>query len=323
MPKKIAVVLFNLGGPDSLDAVQPFLFNLFCDKAIITVPNPFRYFIAKLISSKRTHQAKEIYSQIGGRSPILFETEAQKKALEKKLNGNKNEYKVFISMRYWYPFSYETIEDVKKYSPDEIILLPLYPQFSTTTTESSVDDWGAQAKKIGMNIKTNIVKNYFFEENFIKSHSSLIKKLYKNSEKLRILFSAHGLPKKIVEKGDPYQRQVEKTVELVVKDLAIENLDYVVCYQSRVGPLEWIGPSTESELERAGEEKVSVMVVPIAFVSEHSETLVELDIEYKKLAMDSGVKNYYRVPTLSTDELFIKSLAEICLNSDKFSEIQF
>lgn len=312
MAKNIAVVLFNLGGPSDFKSVKPFLFNLFYDKNIISVPNPFRYFLAKLISGKREIIAKEIYEKIGGKSPIFEETEKQAKALEKELNKiSSDNYKVFISMRYWHPFSSETIKKVKQYSPDEVILLPLYPQFSTATTASSFADWDKKAQEFFSITKK--ICCYPSEELFINSHVNSLEKIDIDNN-TRILFSAHGLPEKVVKAGDPYQSQVEITVGEIIKKIGRKNLDYVICYQSRVGPLKWIGPATDEEIKRAGTDGKKIVVVPIAFVSEHSETLVELDIEYKKLAEDSGVKDYKRVPTLSEDEFFIKSLANICLN---------
>ncbi|PIR37643.1 MAG: ferrochelatase [Alphaproteobacteria bacterium CG11_big_fil_rev_8_21_14_0_20_39_49] len=317
--QKKAVILFNLGGPDSLNAVKPFLFNLFNDKAIISVPNPMRFILAKLISSKREKTAQEIYSHMGGKSTIIPQTIAQKDALEAILNeGGGDAYKVFICMRYWHPFSHEVVTEVKNYNPDEIILLPLYPQFSTTTTASSVNDWNNNAKKAWLEVPTKTICCYPYEEKFIKSHLNLINdaiKRVKNKDSIRILFSAHGLPKKIIDKGDPYQWQVEQGAEKIAKKIEIDNLDWNVCYQSRVGPLEWIKPSTDEEIVRAGKEGKSVVLVPIAFVSEHSETLVELDIEYKKLADENNVKEYIRVPTLSVEKDFIRSLADICKNA--------
>lgn len=315
---KTAVILFNLGGPDSLQAVKPFLFNLFYDKAIISAPNPMRYFIAKLISSRREKTAKEIYAQIGGKSPIVEQTKSQSDALQEILNqSGSKKYKTFVCMRYWHPFAEDIAKEVKQYSPDEIILLPLYPQFSTATTQSSIDDWHNNAKKIGIDTPTKAICCYPMEKSFIQSHLNLINKAIDQIEdknNIRILFSAHGLPQKIIDKGDPYQWQVEQGAKKIAEKLNIENLDWNVCYQSRVGPLKWITPSTEDEIQRAGKDGKSVILVPIAFISEHSETLVELDIEYKHLADENNVKKYIRVPTLSVEKDFIKSLANICFN---------
>lgn len=318
---KKAVILFNLGGPDNLDAVEKFLFNLFYDKNIITIPNPVRYFLAKIISKKRAPIAREIYKQIGNKSPILEETKKQAVALENALNGNdSNVYKVFVAMRYWHPFSYETIEEVRKFTPEEVILLPLYPQFSTTTSKSSMDDWNKVAKN-KLTVPTKAICSYHRQENFITAHVDRIRKYYEEASTVcnpRILFSAHGLPEKIIQKGDPYQKQIEETAAAIVSKLAIKDLDFIVCYQSRVGRLKWIEPSTDQEINRAGQDGVGVIIVPIAFVSEHSETLVELDIEYRELAMKCGVKSYLRVPALGDDKNFIKALVEVCKNPESF-----
>jgi ferrochelatase len=321
MSKKIAVILFNLGGPDSPAAVEPFLFNLFNDKAIITLPNPLRWFLAKLISSKRAPIARHIYALIGGKSPILEETKKQAEALEKRLGDN---YKAFISMRYWHPFSDETIKNVIKYNPDEIILLPLYPQFSTSTTGSSLQDWKLQCSKYQLNTPTKTICCYPLAEKFIDLHAQLIKKSYSqiaDKSKVRILFSAHGLPQKMIDAGDPYQYQIEQNASAIVQKLSIENLDWKVCYQSKVGRLKWLEPSTETEIITAAKQGISLIIVPIAFVSEHSETLVELDIEYKKMAEENGNIQYLRVPTLSIENSFIDSLADICENYGSVGKI--
>jgi ferrochelatase len=318
---KIAVILFNLGGPDKLESVKPFLFNLFNDKAIITAPNPFRFLIAKLISSKREKTAQEIYSHLNGKSPILEETLAQKTALEKELikNDNKNSYKCFIAMRYWHPRAEDVIKEVKKYKADKIILLPLYPQFSTTTSNSSINEWQEEAKKQNLKTATITICCYPKDDLFIKAHTDLIKKHLKKikNKNYRILFSAHGLPQKIIENGDPYEWQIRETTHKIIKELNIKNLDYINCFQSKVGPLKWLEPSTETEIIRAGKDKKSLILVPIAFISEHSETLVELDIEYKELADANKVKEYIRIPTLSVNKYFISSLANLVKNSLK------
>lgn len=313
---KTAIILFNLGGPDNLGVVEPFLFNLFYDPAIIRLPKPLRYLIAKLISKKRTPIAQEIYRKIGGGSPLLKNTKEQAIALEKLMTDSR----VFIAMRYSKPRSSEVVGKVKSYDPDQILLLPLYPQFSTTTSKSSIDEWNIEAKKIGLKVPTRTLCCYYNDERFINAHVDLIRPYYERAKRNgipRILFSAHGLPEKIVKSGDPYQWQVEKTVEAVVAKLGITDLDYNICYQSRVGPLRWIGPSTDQEIIRASKEGKIIILVPIAFVSEHSETLVELDIEYRKLAVENGVIDYLRVPALGTSQHFIEALRSLCLNNDK------
>lgn len=316
---KTAVVLFNLGGPDSLKAVRPFLFNLFNDAAIITLPQPLRFLIATMISLKRARKARGIYRQIGGKSPILQQTVAQAEALEKKLCEN-GEFKVFVSMRHWHPMSRVVAKKVKAYKPDHIVLLPLYPQFSTTTTGSAFDDWQVSAKSVGLKAPSTRICCYPEDMSFVAAQANLIRDAYwKASEngKPRVLFSAHGLPEKIIAEGDPYQWQVERSAAAIRQIITMGDLDYSICYQSRVGRLQWIGPSTEEELVRAGKDKVPVVLVPISFVSEHSETLVELDIEYRHLAEKSGVPGYWRVPALGVESHYIESLANLCLNADR------
>ena len=303
---KIAIILFNLGGPDSLDAVQPFLRNLFSDPAIITLPSWLRLPLARFIASRRTPKAMEIYAKIGGSSPILGQTEAQARALEDAL-GSEHEWRGYVCMRYWHPMTEAVVRSVKRFAPDRIVLLPLYPQFSTTTTGSSFTAWKAAADFMA---PTAEVESYPTEPGFIRASVELIKEgLGKTSGATRVLFSAHGLPEKIIKAGDPYQTQVEQTAAAIGEHLG--TVDWSVCYQSRVGPLRWIGPSTESEIRRAAADKVGVVLYPISFVSEHSETLVELDIDYRHLARDAGVPTYIRVPTVGTHPLFIHGLANL------------
>jgi ferrochelatase len=314
---KTAVVLFNLGGPDNLESVKPFLRNLFNDPAIIRKPFPLRKFLAWLISSSRANKTRAIYQAIGGKSPILENTQAQATALESALGS---EYKTFISMRYWHPMSGSVAKNVKAWEPDNIILLPLYPQFSTTTTASSFADWEKSARAANLNVPTTRICCYPNEPNFLAAHATLIRDAYwKSSEhgKPRILFSAHGLPEKISSDGDSYSWQIKETVAGVLKILTIENVDYSICYQSRVGRLEWLKPYTEEEIARAGKDRAPVVMVPISFVSEHAETLAELDIDYKNRSLEHGVPDYQRVPALGVDRFFIESLADICRGADK------
>lgn len=306
-----AVVLFNLGGPDRPEAVRPFLFNLFNDPAIIGLPQPVRYLIARLLSGRRVATAAKIYEQLGGGSPLLANTQAQAAALQLKL---ADDTRVFIAMRYWHPMARETAAAVRAFDPDEVILLPLYPQFSTTTTGSSCRDWERAAAAVGLGVPTRTVCCYPVGRGFVAATAALIRPALDEARQVgrpRILFSAHGLPKKVVKGGDPYQWQVEQSAAAIVRELGEPDLDWVVCYQSRVGPLEWLGPYTDAEVERAGRDRVPVVLVPIAFVSEHSETLVELDIEYRHRAEHHGVPLYLRVPTVSAHEAFIDNLATV------------
>ena len=314
---KRAVLLFNLGGPDKLDSVQPFLFNLFNDPSIISIPSLFRYPLAKLISFKRAPTAKKIYKSIGNKSPILELTNEQSAGLERRLSKD-DDYKCFVIMRCWHPRASYVIKKVKEYNPEEIILLPLYPQYSAATSGSSIKEWKDLCRKENYNIKTKTICCYPTENNFIESHISLIKKTLEKLENnnLKLIFSAHGLPESKIKKGDPYQWQVEETVKEIMIKIKNENLDYIISYQSRVGPLKWIGPATDEIIIKYAKEKKGIVIVPIAFVSEHSETLVELDIEYKNLAEKNGCAFYKRVPALGTEENFIKGLAELVLQQE-------
>ncbi|MBI3453037.1 MAG: ferrochelatase [Rhodospirillales bacterium] len=315
--KRVAVVLFNLGGPDRPAAIQPFLFNLFNDPAIIGAPQPIRYLLAKLISARRAPVAAAIYAQIGGGSPLLANTRAQATALQRAL-ADLGEARAFTAMRYWHPMSDEVAAEVKAFGPDEIILLPLYPQFSTTTTGSSSRAWSVAARRAGLGVPTRIVCCYPTEPGFIAALAALVRQGYDAAQAHgapRVLFSAHGLPKKVVRAGDPYQSQVEASAAAVAAAATIPGLDWRVCYQSRVGPLEWIGPDTEAEIERAGRDGVPVIVAPISFVNEHSETLVELDIEYRAHAARHNVPYYVRVPTVSVETAFIGGLARLVRDS--------
>lgn len=317
MSERLAVVLFNLGGPDRLEAVQPFLFNLFNDPAIINLPQPLRWAIAKVISSRRAPIAQEIYEELGGGSPLLANTEAQAGALRDAVaatSGEAREFRCFIAMRYWHPLTEQTVAEVQAWNPDRILLLPLYPQYSTTTTESSIRAWRRAAAKAKLSVPTATVCCYPVLDGFIAASAALLGKTLRLAGEgvpPRVLFSAHGLPQKVIDRGDPYQYQVERTAAAIVAALPEEKFDWTVCYQSRVGPLEWIKPYTEDEIRRAGDEGVPLIVMPIAFVSEHSETLVELDIEYRALAEEAGVPGYERISTVSTDPDFIDGLAKL------------
>ena len=314
---KKAVILFNLGGPDKLESVEPFLFNLFNDPAIISIPSIFRYPLAKFISKKRAPITKNIYKEIGNKSPILELTKDQAKSLENNLS-KKGNYKCFVAMRCWHPRASDVIKKVREYKPEEIMLLPLYPQFSASTSGSSINEWKDLCKKENYKVKTKTICCYPTESNFIASHVSLIKKTLQNIENnnFKLIFSAHGLPESKIKKGDPYQWHVEETVKEIMYKLKTENLDYVISYQSRVGPMKWIGPSTDSEIIKYSKEKKGIVIVPVAFVSEHSETLVELDIKYKKLAEKNSCIFYKRTPALGIEENFIKGLTKLVLQPE-------
>lgn len=314
---KTAVVLFNLGGPDSLKAVRPFLYNLFNDPAILSLPTPFRSLLAAFIAFRRNKVAREIYSHIGGKSPILEQSQKQARALEAMLGAETEGIRTFIAMRYWRPFTAETVREVAAWSPDRVVLLPLYPQYSTTTTASSVAEWRNHAARAGFLAPVHSICCYPADQQFIESYAAPLRLALAEAAsgnpavQARVLFSAHGLPKRIIERGDPYAWQVSKTAEAIVQAIGDPDLDWLVTYQSRVGRLEWIGPATVDELRRAGAEKRPVVVVPLSFVSEHSETLVELDIQYREAAVAAGVPLYLRVATPGPDDSFIRGLADM------------
>jgi ferrochelatase len=317
---RTAIVLFNLGGPDRLEAVRPFLFNLFFDPAITEMAAPFRWLFAKLITAKREKAVKANYALMGGKTPLLAETEAQMRALDAALAAGRpgsdvsDEIRCFMAMRYWHPLSEETAAAVAAWRPERILLLPLYPQYSAATTGSSLEAWLKAARTAMLDVPTRTVCCYPLEPGFVAAHAELISEVWPKAaaaRRPRLLFSAHGLPEAFIKKGDPYQWQIEQTCAAVAKALKIPDLDWQICYQSRVGPQTWIGPFTDQEVERAGADGVPLVLCPIAFVSEHIETLVEMDDEYAILAKQSGVPTYVRVPTLSARPAFIVALATL------------
>jgi ferrochelatase len=314
--KKLAVVLFNLGGPDSLKAVKPFLFNLFRDPAIITLPAVARYPLAALISTTREKLAQTNYAILGGASPLLAETQAQARALEAELKAKDADLdaRCFIAMRYWKPFAADAAAQVAAFAPDDIVLLPLYPQYSTTTTASSLADWRSVYKGPG---RSRTVCCYPTALGLVETQVQAIRKAWDAAGRpagLRLLFSAHGLPQKIVDGGDPYQAQIEATAAAIAGALP-DFTDWRVCYQSRVGRLKWLGPSTDDEIRRAGGEGRGVLIAPIAFVSEHVETLVELDHDYARIAKEAGCSPYLRAATPGIAGAFIEDLARAVLQA--------
>jgi ferrochelatase len=312
--KKLAVVLMNLGGPDSLSAVQPFLYNLFSDPAMLPGPTLLRKPLAWILSHRRLKKAQGIYAQLGGSSPLYENTQRQARALEKALTDRlpTQTSKVFIAMRHWHPFTDETVHQINRFSPNSVVVLPLYPQFSNTTTGSSLTEWSRHFQAPFLKID-----GYCTHPGLIEAYRDLILKEWQKvppNTKMRLLFSAHGLPKRLIDQGDPYQEHVEQTASCLKKrlqgDLA-PSTDFVVCYQSKVGKLEWTGPSLDDEIIRAKQDNVGVLVVPISFVSEHSETLVELDQDYAQRARTLGIPYYGRIQTVMDHELFIQGLASL------------
>lgn len=317
---KTAIILFNLGGPDKRESIKPFLKNFFMDKNIIQAPYPVRVLVSSLIAMRRSKkEAGDSYAALGHRSPLLDNTLAQARALEQTLAARRGPGKcrVFTVMRYWHPFSHETLSDVMDWGADDIVLLPLYPQFSTTTTWSSAEDWSKACRRAKFIKPTRIICCYPFNDGFIQASAQNIRASLDEfastypGVKPRVLFSAHGLPEKIIDGGDPYQWQCEESARRIAAATGIENLDWSICYQSRVGPLKWIGPSTTEALQQAARDGVGVVIYPHAFVSEHVETLVEIEMEYRAEAEHLGIKGFARVPTVSTSPEFINGLADL------------
>jgi ferrochelatase len=316
--KMTAVVLLNLGGPDSLDAVEPFLYNLFCDPFIIDLPLGFlfRKPLAKRISSKRSKEVRRFYQLIGDKSPLLELTQQQAQTLERRLN-EFGRHKVFIAMRYWHPFTEEAIHQVRESGATSVVLLPLYPQYSRTTSTSSIAEWKRLARKHGVDkIPTRIISSYHNDANYITAVAENLQRCLKENwlaheTQPHILFSAHGVPVSVIEGGDPYKAQMEETVRLVMEEIHHSH-PHILCYQSKVGKAEWLKPSTEETIKSLAAKGIKdMLVVPIAFVSDHSETLYELDILLKGVATDAGVKKYIRMPSLNSSPRFINALAEL------------
>jgi ferrochelatase len=318
---RVAVVLFNLGGPDRPQAIWPYLLNLFNDPAILRVPFFVRPLLARRIASARLEPARASYAVLGGRSPLLDLTRAQAAALEAELS--EIEARCFIAMRYWHPLSDAAATAVRNWAPDEVVLLPLYPQYSSTTTGSSLTAWREAAARAGLVAATSAVCCYPVDTGYVAATAALLRQAWQTARAvldpgipLRILFSAHGLPQPIVDAGDPYRWQVEQTVAGMVESFG-QQPDWTICYQSRATPQHWIEPSTEHEIGRAAKDGVAILVVPIAFVSEHSETLVELDVDYRGLAERLGVPGYFRVPAQNSDTAFIAALAGLVRHARK------
>ena len=308
--RRVAIILFNLGGPDSPTAVRPFLFNLFNDRAIIGWPQPLRFFLAQLISRAREKTATANYARMGGRSPILPETQKQADALEAAIAERVSDvtFKCFPAMRYWRPFVKDAARAAEDWHATDAILLPLYPQYSTTTTASSLKAW-----KQATTLPSSTICCYPAGAKFAEAHADAILETWRRAgspPNPRVLFSAHGLPQRVIDRGDPYQWQVEQSVAAVRKLLPPE-WQTRICYQSRVGPLKWLRPSIEEEIRAAARDQAGVLVSPISFVSEHVETLVELDIEYAHLAARLKLPFYLRAPALGATPRFIDALADL------------
>jgi ferrochelatase len=322
MNEKIGVVLLNLGGPDSLEAVEPFLYNLFSDPDIIDFPGSFlfRNWLAKLISSKRHPRIQEQYKKIGGKSPLKDFTLGQARLLEEKLN-EKFPARVYAAMRYWHPFTEEVLDELEKENIKKVILLPLYPQFSKATTESSVKEWKKQIdlRNNRGKIEWTLVEHYYDFPPYIDAcvervNQGLEKFAPEIRDKVDILFSAHGTPMKLVKQGDPYSGHICETVSAVMERGKWTNPHHL-CFQSKVGPQKWLTPSTpDTILELAKKGSKLMLAVPIAFASDHLETLFEVGIEFRHMAKEAGVEQFEITEGLNYSEKFIDALAQLVLN---------
>ncbi|KMT17987.1 hypothetical protein BVRB_2g033330 [Beta vulgaris subsp. vulgaris] len=320
--EKIGVLLLNLGGPETLNDVQPFLFNLFADPDIIRLPMLFRFLqrpLAQLISKLRAPKSKEGYASIGGGSPLRKITDEQANALKLALEAKKKNVSVYVAMRYWYPFTEEAVQQIKKDKVTRLVVLPLYPQFSISTTGSSLRVLENIFRKDAYlsHLPIAIIQSWYQREGYVKSMADLIEKelqSFSMPDEVMIFFSAHGVPVSYVENaGDPYKDQMEDCIFLIMRELKSRgiNNDHTLAYQSRVGPVQWLKPYTDEVLVELGEKGVkSLLAVPVSFVSEHIETLEEIDMEYKELALESGIENWGRVPALNCNSSFINDLAD-------------
>lgn len=312
---KIGVVLFQLGGPDSLDAIEPFLYNLFCDPDIIDFPfaRIARQPLAKLISTTRAKKVAHHYAEIGGKSPLLEFTRRQSQALESALRRDLDA-KVVIAMRYWHPLTSEAIAELERFGPEEVVLLPLYPQFSKTTTQSSVNEWNRRFHANGWSPRVHLVEEFHQDHGYIQSVVRAINSCladYSHTPDLDMVFSAHSVPVAVIDAGDPYQRQVEQTVDLVWKQGNWPARRHI-CYQSKVGASKWLQPSMHATIKQlAANGSKHILVVPISFVSDHVETLHEIDIEHREQARSLGIEDYRMVPGLNDDPSFIDALASL------------
>lgn len=311
--RRIGVVCFQLGGPDSLEAIEPFLFNLFSDPDIINFPlaGIGRRPLAKLISAARARNVRHHYSKIGGCSPIRRFTEQQARALEAKLVESGLDVRCFVAMRYWRPFSTDAIEEIHAARCDEIVLLPLYPQYSSTTTGSSLNEW---RRLFHDDVPVHLIDSFYRHNLYLDALVERIDEAlsrFPRTHKPEIIFSAHSVPVSVIEKGDPYQEQIEETVELVMQRGGWSN-HYCLCYQSKVGASRWLQPSLRNTLQCVTDHGTKeICVVPISFVSDHVETLGEIDFEAREQAARLGVHQFEMTRGLNDSPTFISALADL------------
>ncbi|MBF1999457.1 MAG: ferrochelatase [Synechococcales cyanobacterium C42_A2020_086] len=319
---RVGVLLLNLGGPDQLEDVRPFLFNLFSDPEIIRLP--FAWLqkpLAWLISTTRARKSQENYKVIGGGSPLRRITEEQAQALQDSLRRKGEDAQVYIGMRYWHPFTEEAMARIKRDGIEKLVILPLYPQFSISTSGSSFrlleKLW--QEDPSLHSIDYTVIPSWYKRPGYLKAMAQLIANeldQFADPDQVHIFFSAHGVPVSYVEEaGDPYQQEIEECTELIMRTLNRPNA-HTLAYQSRVGPVEWLKPYTEEAIPKLAAQGVQdLLVVPISFVSEHIETLQEIDVEYRELAEAAGIHHFQRVPALNTHPVFIDDLAELVISA--------
>ncbi|MBD2683137.1 MULTISPECIES: ferrochelatase [Nostoc] len=321
---RVGVLLLNLGGPDKLEDVGPFLYNLFSDPEIIRLP--FRWLqkpLAWFIATRRTRTSQENYKQIGGGSPLRRITEAQGEALKEQLGYLGQEANIYVGMRYWHPYTEEAIAQLTQDNVEQLVILPLYPQFSISTSGSSfrlLEKLWQEDPKL-QRIDYTVIPSWYKQPGYLQAMAELIVQeldQFPNPDEVHVFFSAHGVPKSYVEEaGDPYQQEIEECTALIMQTLNRPNT-HTLAYQSRVGPVEWIQPYTEDALKELGTQGVKdLVVVPISFVSEHIETLQEIDIEYREVAEEAGIHNFRRVPAPNTHPVFINALAELVIDALK------
>ncbi|BFM40167.1 ferrochelatase [Synechocystis sp. LKSZ1] len=319
---RVGVLLLNLGGPEKLEDVRPFLFNLFADPEIIRLPFPWlQKPLAWLISTLRSAKSQKNYEQIGGGSPLLQITEAQGEALGQKLTEMGQNAHIYIGMRYWHPFTEEAMAQIKGDQIQQLVILPLYPHFSISTSGSSfrvLEELWKQDLTL-QQLDYTLIPSWYDHPGYLQAMADLIQQelaKFPQPDHVHIFFSAHGVPQSYVdEAGDPYQAEIEACTRLIMKTLNRPNA-HTLAYQSRVGPVEWLKPYTEDALHELGQEGIKdLLVVPISFVSEHIETLQEIDIEYREIAEEAGISNFLRVPALNTHPVFINALAQMVVDS--------
>ncbi|NEQ42785.1 MAG: ferrochelatase [Leptolyngbya sp. SIOISBB] len=319
---RIGILLLNLGGPDKLEDVRPFLYNLFADPEIIRLPSPLlQKPLAWLISTLRANKSRENYKKIGGGSPLRRITEAQAEALQAQLQQQGHDAKVYVGMRYWHPFTEEAIAQIKRDRLEQLVILPLYPQFSISTTGSScrVLDCLWEQDPVLQAIPYTVIPSWYDAPGYVEAMATLVEETLEQvhqPETAHIFFSAHGVPVSYVEEsGDPYQREIEQCASLIMNRVNASN-DYTLAYQSRVGPVDWLQPYTEEAIQDLAEQGIEeLVVVPISFVSEHIETLEEIDQEYREVAEHAGITTFARVPALDTHPTFIQALTDLTIKA--------